>query len=391
MDAGLTHGRFGGAVATAARRHADALAAVLFFGFVAFIHGIPATVMNNDVIVADAWLHHRAWVIPLGPWVEAPIYHGLHYVIEAPFPALLMVPLVALQGVAANETLVCLIVAALGIAGVYRLGEHVTGSTRAAIALTAFAATGTSFLSCAADGSVWCFAHIAAFTFSIFAINEMLGRQRGWLVGLFACAAGLSRYSLLPAILVYLVWLLLDRRIRSAAVAFVVGVLCAIPWAFYNEARWGSLYDRGFTIVYHQDPRATANGYTFSTFFVRPPHFIGAFPWMTPPMFGFALTWMSLALIGVLLTLPMLRRRPIAMLWIAMLLSAVPSFLYYDTGGVELGMRHALDFEPFAIALLAFALRTRWDGWLRFLLYASAAVGLYESLIFIIAPQLITL
>ncbi|MBV8721637.1 MAG: hypothetical protein JO277_05775, partial [Candidatus Eremiobacteraeota bacterium] len=114
-------------------------------------------------------------------------------------------------------------------------------------------------------------------------------------------------------------------------------------------------------------------------------------PWLTPPLLGFAITWMSFGLAGIFATLPqLLRDRRIAFLWIALLVSALPSFLYYDTGGAQLGMRHALDFEPFAIALLAFALRTRLRVILEVLLWASASFGLAEGIIWFFAPQLVT-
>ena len=47
---------------------------------------------------------------------------------------------------------------------------------------------------------------------------------------------------------------------------------------------------------------------------------------------------------------------PVA-LWAAALLVAFPSFIYYVNGFAQFGMRHALDFEPFLVALIVFTLR----------------------------------
>ncbi len=379
-----------------ARAQAGVIAGLVFFGVAWSGTKLNATPMNNYVLLADAWLHGRVWVVPGGPYIDTVPYHGHPYVVQAPFPALLLLPLVAVSGVAANQTLICAAVGAAGIAAAYGVGYRITGSVRSAVALAAFAAFGTSYFAGAADGAVWFFAHVAAFAFSLFALVEMFGKRRGWVVGAFAAAAGLSRYPLLPVVFVYAAWLVLARRPQSACVALLVVFLFAVPWSLYNEARWGTLLDPGFTIWYHvMDPRSHGGLPPFSldnvsmqveAYFERPPHILAGFPWIAPPMLGFAITWSSFGLAFALLTLGRLGRDPsITMLWIAALIAAVPGFMYYDTGGVEYGMRHALDFEPFAIALLAFALRSSWSGLIRRVLYANAGFGLYESLYFLLA------
>ncbi len=49
--------------------------------------------------------------------------------------------------------------------------------------------------------------------------------------------------------------------------------------------------------------------------------------------------------------------RWVVALWVAALLTAVPNFLYYVNGYAQFGMRHALDFEPFLVALMMLAVR----------------------------------
>ena len=53
------------------------------------------------------------------------------------------------------------------------------------------------------------------------------------------------------------------------------------------------------------------------------------------------------------------RSRVMWFLWATVVLVAGPSFLYYLNGWVQFGMRHALDFEPFMLVLMALALRER--------------------------------
>jgi hypothetical protein len=64
-------------------------------------------------------------------------------------------------------------------------------------------------------------------------------------------------------------------------------------------------------------------------------------------------------------------------LWIAAILTAVPNFLYYVNGFAQFGMRHALDFEPFLVALMMLAVRRRLAWWAEALIAYSVVVGLW--------------
>ena len=57
--------------------------------------------------------------------------------------------------------------------------------------------------------------------------------------------------------------------------------------------------------------------------------------------------------------------------------SALPSFLYYDSGGVQFGMRHALDFEPFVFALMVLAVGRRFGTIPLVLVGWSVAAGIW--------------
>ena len=78
-------------------------------------------------------------------------------------------------------------------------------------------------------------------------------------------------------------------------------------------------------------------------------------------MFGTSLTFTSPAL--VLALLAPIRERPVQLLWLATIACAAPALLYYSTGMVQLGARHALDFIPFLYALMAYAIRARPSAW----------------------------
>jgi hypothetical protein len=246
---------------------------------------------------------------------------------------------------------------------------------------------GTDLLWCATLGDVWFIAHVSAVAFTLLALAELAGKRRGWLVALFAACAFESRFSMVLALPAYAYLLLAPRRrmtelIPFASVLIAVGAL----WVFYNRARWGTWSDIGYTTWYHQDQAGMPFGspfrliylpYQFWSFFIQAPTRVAAFPWLRPEYSGVALTWTSPALI-----LAFFARTPVRWviaLWIAALLTALPNFLYYVNGFAQFGMRHALDFEPFLVALMMLAVR---DRFLRFgyaLIAYSCAVGLWGS------------
>ncbi len=115
--------------------------------------------------------------------------------------------------------------------------------------------------------------------------------------------------------------------------------------------------------------------YQLESFFVQMPTLLPEFPWLRPEFSGVALTWTSPALI-----LALWARKPVTWvipLWIAALLCAAPNFLYYVNGFAQFGMRHALDFEPFLVTLMMFAVRDRFVWWGKALVAYSVVVGIW--------------
>ncbi|HXO16819.1 MAG TPA: hypothetical protein VN909_01485 [Candidatus Dormibacteraeota bacterium] len=360
-------------------------AAFVAFAATAFASHLRPTPYNNYVLLAQAFAHGHAWIDWPGAYIDALGYGGRYYVIEAPLPALLMLPLVALSGAAANQTLLAVVLAAVGIGAAWELGERFGLRASANAWICAFFLAGTDLLWCAMLGDVWFLAHVSAVCFTMLALVELAGKRRGWLVALFAACAVESRFSMIAALPVYLCLIVApgDGRRRVASFAAVLAG-CAALWVLYNSARWGTWSDIGYTTWYHQDQAGMPSGspfrltylpYQLWSFFVQQPTRLPEFPWWRPEFSGVALTWTSPALI-----LALFARSPVRWviaLWVAALLTAVPNFLYYVNGFAQFGMRHALDFEPFLIALMMLAVRDRFPRWGYFLIAYSVAVSLW--------------
>ena len=322
---------------------------------------------DNYVLLANAMLHGGTAIDWPGAYIDALPYNGRHYVIEAPLPAILLLPFVAIFP-SVNQTLLALVLCGIAVGACALVCEHLCVKRRAAIWIVAFLFAGTTLWWCAMLGDVWFLAHVASVACTFVALAEVTGKRRGWLVALAATGALFSRFSLVLALPVY-AWLVLRERDapqrRGAAIGFALVIMCgAALWIAYNEARWGVWVDIGYTAWYHQDSAGEADGSPFQlrylpyqlwSFFVQGPDFRRSWPFVIPGYGGVALTWTSPALLIALLA-----RRPHALvgaMWVATALVAGPSFVYYVNGYAQFGMRHVLDFAPFLIVLMALAVR----------------------------------
>ncbi|MBV8117404.1 MAG: hypothetical protein JOZ01_05475, partial [Candidatus Eremiobacteraeota bacterium] len=247
----------------------------------ALVSHLRATPYNNYVLLAQAFLHGHAWIDWPGEYIDALGYAGQHYVIEAPLPAILLVPYVALFGLHANQTFLSIVLAGVAVGAAWELGERFGVCASSNAWICAFLLAGTDLLWCAMLGDVWFVAHVAAVCFTMLVLVELAGRRRGWVVALWAACAFESRFSMIGAIPVYAYLLVApglcsgtqschpesfdsaQDRLRAAGaqskdegtaakgaalVSFAgVLVMVALLWVWYNRARWGTWSDIGYT------------------------------------------------------------------------------------------------------------------------------------------------
>lgn len=344
-----------------------------------------STPYNNYVFLADAWLHGRMWINAPGTYLDAVPYHGHLYIIEAPLPAIFLLPVVALFH-GANQTQLSILIGGIGVGAAWALARRLGASIDSSIWLVAFMFAGTDFWWCAMLGDVWFIAHVFAVTFTLLALVELAGKRRAWIVALCAACAFESRFTMVMALPVYVYLALRDGDrafVRRQVIGFAaVLVPVALLWVGYNEARWGTWNDLGYSLWYHQDAVGSPVGSPFQlqyfrmqliSFFALPPEWLGKWPWFNPDQFGTALTFTSPALIFAFWARE--PRSQVLALWAAVLLTAGPNFIYYVNGFDQFGMRHALDFEPFLFALMALAARRSFPWWSQVLIAYSVAVG----------------
>jgi hypothetical protein len=362
---------------------------------------LRSTTYDNYARLAYSILHGHLWIDWPGRIIDAAEYNGQHYGVDAPLPALFVLPLALFFGQSANETIPSIILGAIDVSLCWILLDHLGVVRPAKFWLTLFFFAGTDLFWCAMLGDVWFFAHVCAVFFTVLALIELTGKRRGWLVGILAVCAFESRFTLVLALPFYAYQLWSGelarvagteappRRLRPLRGFGIVMVIGAALWVGYNEAMWGTWNDIGHTLYYHQDSWGNPDGspfglryfpYQFYSFFLQAPVLVEWLQQAQPPYFkvdphGIALTFTSPAL--VLAFLAKGPRRLIASLWITAVLVAIPSFLYYLNGWYQFGMRHALDFEPFLLVLMALAVQKGMPRWGAALCAYSALVGIW--------------
>jgi hypothetical protein len=336
--------------------------------------------------LADAFLHGRTWLdFKPGPY-DVIIAAGRVYVPFAPFPAIVLLPLVAVTGPLTADQLESGVNAVLAAGGVgmcwwllARLGvERLTDRVWLAV-LFGFS---TQILWVTTRGGVWHTGQLIATILTFGCLVELWGRRRAWLVGLLAGAAFLTRAPLALAIPFYA--LLLDPEMARAALHRGTGlgawVRDGIPWRawallalgvlpslvgffLYNQIRFGTPLESGYALATLPDwlERQRQQGLfalahvpmNIDYFLLHLPLPIADPPFFRPDGLGLSVLVTSPGLLFALRT--DWRQRKAWWLAGATIAVLVPTLLYYGGGWLQYGYRYFLDSVPFVMALCGLA------------------------------------
>ncbi len=330
--------------------------------------------------LADAFLHGRTWLdVRLGPNDVIPVGDRF-YVPFAPFPAIVLAPLVALIGpVNADhiESGINAAFAAVDVGLAWVLFARI-GVTRLAdrLWLTALFGFSTAIWWVTTRGGVWHTGHLVATALTLLCLLEVWGRRRALLVGLLAGAAFLTRAPLAFAIPFYALllvdwpadlrarWRDLVRPLSSAAARVAVGAIPAVEFFFwYNLVRFGSLTESGYalaTLPAWLEARRQLGlfslahvGMNVDLLFFHLPTWIPDPPFFKPDGLGMSVFFTSP---GLLLAIRAPWRDPRALALLGATVAVlIPTLLYYGGGWLQYGYRYFLDSVPFVVALCALA------------------------------------
>jgi hypothetical protein len=353
------------------------------------------TPYNHFALLADAWLHRRFDLA--GPPPAYTLYNdfaqfeGRWFVSFPPFPAVLLVPFVALSGGAdaTRDGLFFLALSGVGPAVLFLALDKLTreGESRRTqgenVALALVFAFGTVYWFSAVQGTVWFAAHVVGVALTALYLYASIGASHPILAGLAIGLGVATRPTLGFAFPLFLVEayraavrndapsddavalprigradarVLFDRLALFAAPASMV--LAVLLW--HNRARfhdplefghrllqinWKTRIDRWGLFSYHYLGRNLGIILSGLPFLGVPgaPFQInvhGLALWITSPFYVWAL-W---------------PRRTGAFFWglaLTTLAVAAPNLLYQNSGWIQFGYRFSNDFAPFLMAMIA--------------------------------------
>jgi hypothetical protein len=364
------------------------------------------------VYQAQAWLEGRLDVDPevlpnLEDWAcvreiggakvrcEGPVRPGDRwYVSFPPFPALLMLPFVALHGYQFNDTSFSVMAGALAVAFFFSLlrflshEREIDRSRRENLALALVLGFGTVFFYCTIRGEVWFTAEVIGVGLTALYLRNSVRARRPLLAGLFFSMATLTRTPLLFAGLFFVLEALfpepesrlqqlrsLPRRwepvLRKLGLFAIGAAPLALLAAAYNDYRFGSPAEFGHRFLYNNRVNADIDRWGLFDLHYLARNLEAALLklpqiQLDPLRLSYDPNGLSLLLtlpLIVFVFIPRERWRIQLPLWLTVGACALPGFFYQNTGYMQFGFRFSLDYTPYLLVLFAasgWPLRNRW-------------------------------
>jgi hypothetical protein len=361
---------------------------------------------------ADAWLHGQLHLRFRPPddndWARA---GGRWYVSFPPGPALLMLPGVAFQGLQFVDVSFTVAFAALNVLLLFLMLERLRRTGESArtregnAALALLFAFGTVAFSCSIRGEVWFTAEVLGVTATCLYLLAAHRAAHPLLAGAAWGLAAVTRTPLAFSALFFACEVLAaGGDLRAAArradmwrdgtrwrkvLLFAAGAAPLLAFAAWtNWARFGSPADFGHAHFWNNRVNADIRAHGLFSFhylekqlhaaFTRLPRLEGSRRLAYDPD-GMSL-FVTTPLFALLLW-PRARPRLHLALWLTVAATALPGFLYQNTGYVQFGYRFSLDYTPYLFLLLAIGARPMGRGF-QALALAGIAVNTWGALVF---------
>lgn len=372
--------------------------------------GLQRTDFAYFNLLADAFLHGQLHLrLPTVDGTDLVNYGGRVFLHFPPFPALLVLPLVALFGAGTSDVVYTVTLGAVTVgllahllAVLDRLGIAPLPAERRAI-LVATCAFGTFLLILVPVAEVWYTVQVVGWACVLCAALAALtleGKAAYFLTGLALAAATGTRFTLLFNG-VWLAFYLLQRdrrwpwrdRLAAAACGLAPIALTLLLLGWYNIARFGSPLETGW--AYHN-----ANEFfrdDLARYGVFHPHYLWnniyrsflAYDLFSPERWlGGGLFWMTPVFLAAPYAVWIGRRRPLVWALVATCAAIyAPLSVYMSTGWLTFGPRYMLDLLVPLLILTAQGVR-RWRLEVLFVLLGiSCATYAYGSWAWLAAYQ----
>jgi hypothetical protein len=356
----------------------------------------------------------RCEVLPGAPGNKPDLRHSppaAHWYSSFPwFPALVMVPFVAVNGYQFNDTSFNVFVAALAVALFFSLLRLLSQESKRAdwenLTIAGILCVGSLFFYCSIRGEVWFSALTMGVALTCLYARFAIGARRPFWAGLFFSMAVLTRPPLLFAGLFFLLEAVCPgpsrleqiRKLASewkpAAKKVALFALGAMPLAVlagaYNKYRFGSFGEFGHKFLYFNRVNVDIDKYglfdvhylarNLDSAFLKFPDFH-----MNPWRLAYDPNGMSLLVtlpIIVFLLVPKIRPRLHWPLWLTVVAVALPGLFYQNNGYMQFGFRFSVDYTPYLLLIFAIGGWSLKNRWVMAAIALSVLVNLWGALAF---------
>ncbi len=329
------------------------------------------TPYDNFVRLADAILHGRLYLTEDVPWQELVPFEGRHYIVPPPFPAVLILPVVAIFGLSTNQTLISIFLGSLNVSLAFLAARAISKNRGIQVWTAAMFGFGTIHWWVATAGGVWMFSHTVSATLLFIAILLTLYRSHPFYTG---AALGASYWTRLPTILSFPFFVTMysdqwfsqgqDRsfydRIRLKPVIWLgagAGIFILLN-SIYNLLRFHTPFDISYYLIpgILEEPWYQKGIFDITyiprhlkIIFWELPKFTGEFPYFRPSWNGMAIWITTPAFIYSFFA--GIRNRLAIGCWLSIVLIALVNFCHGTWGFSQFGYRFAMDFYPFLFLL----------------------------------------
>ncbi len=355
-------------------------------------------------VLADAFNHGRLYLLNPPITHDLTFYNGHWFVPNPPFPAVLLMPIVAVAGVnSVNMTVVSAILGALNAVFMYALleaassKEMIMTSRNANLWITAAFAIGTNHVWLATIGQMWFVSHLV--TVMMIAIAALIAVQNGpvWLQGLFFGFALLTRPNVFPmALFLFGIFLWQQQEFPKVpwkkAMQWMLAfggpaVVCAFLLILYNKLRFDDWFDFGYVTINGADwimDSVRTYGmfhphffrHNFEVMFLKIPRIItdGSDFFFQPGYEGFSIFFMSPFLLWSFRRFH--RNWWQIGAWAGVLLTLFLLLFYHNTGSEQVGYRYLMDAIVPLMLLVATGFKREITPLFRLVVIFAAVINL---------------
>jgi 4-amino-4-deoxy-L-arabinose transferase-like glycosyltransferase len=185
-------------------------------------------------------------------------FNGKLYLPYPPLPGIILIPFVMIFGAAhVNTVAIATLISCFCLYLTYNILSKLNIDKEYVPWLIVATFFGTGFwFALFTSHHVYAFAHITSFLFQLLTINEILGKRRWWLVGIFIGCAFLTRqftifYVLFAAGYMFYLYKTDKTKVKLKDILSLIASVSffVVLYLLYNYVRYGNAFDSGYTHV----------------------------------------------------------------------------------------------------------------------------------------------